>query len=42
MGFKAMTVSMKGMFQLFHCQPCQNPPNHSVVKNPRPPIMSIQ
>ena len=31
MGFRAMTVSMKGICQLFHCQPCQKPPSHRVT-----------
>ena len=41
-GFKATTVSINGMAGLFHCHPCQKPPNQSVTKNPRPPIMMLQ
>src|SRR5579871_1378422 len=41
-GCRATTVSMNGIEGLFHCQPCQNPPSHSVTKKPRPPTMHSQ
>ena len=31
-----------GIDGLFHCQPCQKPPSHSVVKKPKPPIIINQ
>src|ERR1035437_3684429 len=35
-GLRAITVSMNGMVQSFHCHPCQNPPSHRVTKNANP------